>query len=81
MRNREALRLAGGETVRLVPTSITGGPLARQSTYVVAYVDGPSFCPWVVTTDRIRFAPWEVEPLRPIAQPETRQTQRSAARR
>ena len=61
MRNREARQLAAGEVIRSLPTALGYSRLAQRYTHTVAYVGGPSFAPWIVTTEGIQFAPWEVE--------------------
>lgn len=61
MRNREAKQLAHGEIIRPVVSAMGYGRFTRRSTHTVAYVGGPAFSPWIVTTDGRQFAPWEVE--------------------
>lgn len=61
MRNREARQLTRGEIIRPTATALGYGKFVRRYTHTVAYVGGPAFSPWIVTTDGVQFAPWEVE--------------------
>lgn len=61
MRNREARQLVKGDSVRPVASAMGYGKFSRRYAHTVAYVGGPAFSPWVVTTDGLQFAPWEIE--------------------
>lgn len=61
MRNREARQLTRGETIRPLASAMGYGKFSRRYTYTVAYIGGPAVAPWIVTTDGVRFAPWEIE--------------------
>lgn len=68
MKNREALRLIGGEELRVKPIAL-GNKYTLNGACVVKYVGGPTFCPWIVSTDGRQFGPWEVEPVVPLMVP------------
>src|SRR5947209_14044930 len=78
MRNKEARQLARGEMIRPVPSALGYGRLTRRYPHMVAYVGGPAFAPWIVTTDGLQFAPWEVERVQNAARV-TEHSARSAA--
>ena len=61
MRNREARQLVAGETIRSLPSALGASRLAQRYTHTVAYIGGPMFAPWIVTTEGVQFSPWEVE--------------------
>jgi hypothetical protein len=71
MRNREALRLVGGEALRVKPIAL-GNKYVHNGSCIVKYVGGPTFCPWIVATDGRQFGPWEVESLDHIEEPKKR---------
>ncbi len=71
MKNREALRLTGGEELRVKPIAL-GNKHVLSSACVVKYVSGPTFCPWIVATDGRQFGPWEVEPVDYVPEPKKR---------
>jgi hypothetical protein len=65
VKNREALRLVGGELLRVRPVAL-GNKCAHNNACVVKYVGGPTFCPWIVATDGRQFGPWEVESIKEL---------------
>src|SRR4051812_32513389 len=80
MRNKEARQLARGETIRPLPSAIGYGRRTRRYAHIVAYVGGPAFSPWIVTTDGVQFAPWEVERAQTAARAPERSTRPAAGR-
>jgi hypothetical protein len=61
--NQDAFTLASGDHIRVHARALSARRLGAGTVFVVRWVDGPRFSPWIETMCGVRLAQWEVERL------------------